>query len=513
MDVTLLLEGTYPFVRGGVSSWVHQIVSGLGEYRFGLVFLGGRKEDYQGIQYKIPDNVAYLKTHYLMDFAPRRKPRRRKGNRRAFEHAEALHDVFRDPGPQDSAELVRQVMSDLGQRGGIPMEDFLHSEAAWDQVARAYQKFCTDPSFVDYFWTVRNMHAPLFPLADMARTLPPTRMVHSVSTGYAGLLAAMIHQTRDIPFVLTEHGIYTKERKIDLAQATWIKEPDHTMGGSLTDDVSYIRRLWIRFFEQLGRLAYDAATPIVSLYEGNRQRQIDDGAPAERTRVIPNGIDMVRYEAALARREADPPPVAALVGRVVPIKDVKTFIRSMRTVCDRLPDAQGWIIGPEDEAPEYVQECRSLVQNLGLEGRVRFRGFQKIPEIMDQIGVLVLSSISEALPLVILEGFAGGVPTVATDVGACRELIEGAAEADRALGSAGAITPIADPQATGGAIIALLSNGERWRAAQAAGLERARRYYREELMYSAYRDIYATAMDAEPATAAVPATTPAAQER
>lgn len=41
-DIALLLEGTYPFIRGGgVSSWVHQMISGLPEYRFALVFLGG----------------------------------------------------------------------------------------------------------------------------------------------------------------------------------------------------------------------------------------------------------------------------------------------------------------------------------------------------------------------------------------------------------------------------------------------------------------------------------------
>ena len=40
-DVTLLLEGTYPYVSGGVSSWVHQIIRGLPEIKFSLVFLGG----------------------------------------------------------------------------------------------------------------------------------------------------------------------------------------------------------------------------------------------------------------------------------------------------------------------------------------------------------------------------------------------------------------------------------------------------------------------------------------
>ncbi len=103
-------------------------------------------------------------------------------------------------------------------------------------------------------------------------------MVHSISTGYAGFLATLLKHKRDIPFILTEHGIYTKERKIDLAQADWIEDPREAFGSSLDADVSYVRRLWIRFFEGIGRVAYDAADPIISLYEGNRLRQIQDGA-------------------------------------------------------------------------------------------------------------------------------------------------------------------------------------------------------------------------------------------
>ncbi|MDX1799793.1 MAG: DUF3492 domain-containing protein, partial [Marinobacter sp.] len=54
IDVTLLLEGTYPYIKGGVSSWVHQIVSGLPELRFAVIFLGSRREDYGPRQYDLP---------------------------------------------------------------------------------------------------------------------------------------------------------------------------------------------------------------------------------------------------------------------------------------------------------------------------------------------------------------------------------------------------------------------------------------------------------------------------
>ena len=59
-DILLLLEGTYPYVRGGVSSWVHQIIEGLPHYNFELVFLGGAPEHYGEIQYQLPDNVTKL---------------------------------------------------------------------------------------------------------------------------------------------------------------------------------------------------------------------------------------------------------------------------------------------------------------------------------------------------------------------------------------------------------------------------------------------------------------------
>src|SRR5262249_2534881 len=153
-----------------------------------------------------------------------------------------------------------------------------------------------------------------------------------------------------------------------------------------------------------------------------------------RTRNIPNGINLPAFAALRALRPAQAPPVLCLIGRVVPIKDVKTFVRAMRTVVNRLPEAEGWIAGPEDEDPAYAAECRSLVDGLGLAGKVKFLGFQKLPELLPKIGLVVLSSISEALPLVLLEGYAAGVPAVSTDVGSCRQLVHGLDDEDRALG-------------------------------------------------------------------------------
>jgi glycosyltransferase involved in cell wall biosynthesis len=332
------------------------------------------------------------------------------------------------------------------------------------------------------------MHMPLFTLAEIARGAPRARVFHSISTGYAGLLGAFLAALRSRPLILSEHGIYTKERTIDLAQAEWISEraPSSAMG--------YIRALWIRFFEGMGKLTYQIADPIVSLYEGNRRRQIADGAPAERAMIVPNGVPLARFAPALARRPDSVPHTVGFIGRLVPIKDIKTFIRAMGAVCAAIPDAEGWLIGSAEEDPRYARECAALVDSLGLANRVKFLGFQDVTEILPQLGVLMLTSISEALPLVLLEGFAAGVPAVTTDVGACRELIEGRLPEDRALGAAGAVVSIADSEASGRAVVELLTDERRWRAAQSAAVSRVRRFYTEPIMLDAYRAIYRDAL-------------------
>jgi glycosyltransferase involved in cell wall biosynthesis len=490
-DIGMLLEGTYPYVSGGVSSWVHQVIRAFPQYRFALVFIGSRREDYGDMRYELPPNVVHLETHYIHGEQARPLVREMEGTPGSYEVVHALHEGFRTRAPSLSGLLNRFM--DARGTDGLDESSFLYSRSAWRYITEQYRSRSTDPSFIDYFWTVRMMHMPIWTLARVADTLPAVRAYHTVSTGYAGFLGAMLKRRYGRPLILSEHGIYTKERKIDLFQSEWIKDNRDVMVREPAE-IGYLKQLWIRFFESLGRLCYDAADPIVALYEANRLRQVEDGAEPARTRNVPNGIDVARFLPARAARPAAPPPVLCLVGRVVPIKDVKTFVRAMRIVVNRLPDAQGWIAGPTEEDQTYVEECGNLVASLGLGRSVKFLGFQKMEELLPRIGVMVLSSISEGLPLVILESYAGGVPVVATEVGSCRQLIQGLDAEDRALGASGRVVGIADPEALAAAAIALLSNPDEWRSAQEAGIRRVERYYSQELMIGCYREIYEKAL-------------------
>ncbi|MDQ3201361.1 MAG: GT4 family glycosyltransferase PelF [Pseudomonadota bacterium] len=492
-DICLLLEGTWPYVRGGVSSWIHQMILGLPELTFSVAFIGGQRSAYGERRYEVPANVVHIEEMFIESAV---HPTHTIGTPREADKQQ-LADLYRFLHHPESPEpeLGERLLDRIAQ-GDMTLDDVLRSRASWEALSEGYNQHCADPSFVNYFWTLRTMQSPLLMLAEASRKMPRARVLHSISTGYAGLLGCILKKRWNCTYLLSEHGIYTKERKIDLAQASWIAESSgQALNRSLDAGSGYIRTLWVRFFERIGQLTYNSADNIISLYDGNRQRQIKDGAEPSRTQVIPNGIDLPQWTSALQAREPGIAPVVGLIGRVVPIKDVKTFLRAMRGVISAMPQAEGWIVGPEEEDPEYVSECRSLMASLGLEGKVHFLGFQRIQEILPKLGLMVLTSISEAQPLVILEAWAAGTPVVSSDVGSCRELIEGGSAEDRDLGVAGKVVAIADPQATSAAILELLRSPQRWQAAQASGLLRVTRYYTEALMLQRYRDLYKAAME------------------
>ena len=75
-------------------------------------------------------------------------------------------------------------------------------------------------SFLHFFWAWRALFGGL--VATLSFPLPPARVYHTVSTGYAGLLAARATVETGRPAIITEHGIYTNERRIEILQADWI---------------------------------------------------------------------------------------------------------------------------------------------------------------------------------------------------------------------------------------------------------------------------------------------------
>ena len=131
-----------------------------------------------------------------------------------------------------------------------------------------------------------------------------------------------------------------------------------------------------------------------------------------------------------------------------------------------------------------------MVADLDLAHHVRFTGSVNVLEYFPQIHVNVLTSVSESQPMAILEAGAASVPTVSTDVGGCREILEGRRDEEPKLGEGGLLTDIVSPEQTADAITALLRDGERRERMGRTMAERVRRYYDLAMVDSVYSAIY-----------------------
>ncbi|MFH0920447.1 MAG: GT4 family glycosyltransferase PelF [Fibrobacterota bacterium] len=487
VDVCLIVEGTYPYVTGGVSAWVHQLIGSLHNLRFAVLHLSATADTLREFQYKFPPNVTYFQEIFLQDARPEALPDYKKFPGHWKDDLIAMHQRLAGGDARALEPAVNRFHS--GHGPGLSLEEMLYSKPSWEMVERFYKEKAGDLSFLDYFWTWRFTHLPLFSI--LQQRLPDARVYHAVSTGYAGLCGALAKMRTGAPFMLTEHGIYTRERRLEIEEAEWIYRDE---GGAITEERrQYFRDWWIRMFATLGRVAYQAADPIVTLCESNRAVQVAEGADPHRTRIIPNGIfpELFRdAQAAFTARDPGRPFTIGFAGRVVSIKDMKTLLRAIKIVRSAEPGVQALILGPLDEEPDYTRECQELCDILDIAPAVRFLGPVDLQRYYPQMDCLVLTSISEGQPLVILEAGCVGLPVVATDVGACRELLQGVSAEDRALGESGLVTPIANPEATAAALLRLARDPALRQRLGETGQRRVTTHYRQQDLLAEYNTLY-----------------------
>ncbi len=480
-DVCIILEGSYPFVSGGVSSWTHELIKAQSHLSFHLVFLVAPDADLTH-RYKLPDNVTGT-TQITLQRIPKGDLHLSGEKQLLARLEEPLLRLVSEGGLEDLDE-VRAILSP--HMGRIGANILLDSRYAWEMLVRMYNVTHPETSFLDYFWSWRALFGGIYSV--LLAEMPKARIYHSPSTGYAGLFAARAGLETGRPVLLTEHGIYTNERRIEIAMANWFYEMEE-------DSLSVHRlprqlgEMWVRAFTSYSRCCYSAADKIITLFEGNQAFQLMDGAQREKMVVIPNGVDVEHY-AAIPREPGPRPPTIALIGRVVQIKDVKTFIRACAVLQESLPDLQALIMGSTDEEETYFQECRQMVEHMGLEKIITFTGQVRLEDYLGRVDVLVLTSISEGQPLVILEAGAAGIPVVATNVGACQEILLSDHHDANPPPPGGTITPLSNPAATAQAVERLLTDPFWYQQCSDGIRERIRRYYNKADFDQTYRELY-----------------------
>ncbi len=484
-DVCLIVEGTYPFVRGGVSSWVHNLLIGMPDLRFAILLVSATRTERKPA-YELPSNVVRFVEVFIHEAVVHTDPT--PGRRKQKRFWEAVREFHICPHAASQVRPFRELLTGLTDPD-LRVEntaDVLFSRRAWDYMVERYESRCPESSFIDFVWTWRAIHTPLLQLLNAE--IPLARVYHLVSTGYAGLLGVLARYRHHRPTLLTEHGIYVRERMIDIARADWIHEEAAGAGG--TRRMGVLKELWTRFFMRVGQLTYAHCDEVLTLFGGNRDLQVELGCPKEKLRVVPNGVNVELFRQVRKRaRPEDGIRRIGLVGRVVPIKDIKTFVKACAIISRAEPETEFYVCGPIDEEPEYYSDCLRLKDALGLD-TLYFTGTIDVREYFPKLDVFVLTSISEGQPLTVLEAACAGVPTVATDVGACRELVEGYTQEDRALGRSGLITRVGDPEATAKAVLELLGNEKLRQHMIRSGVERVERYYRQEEVVRTYQALY-----------------------
>ena len=496
-DICLVLEGTYPYVFGGVSTWVHQLLTMFPEWKFALFYLGAQKNPGDKPKYDLPANVTVLEEVYLFDQATEKPSAFAGRSHRTWKpFYETVRKLALRPlsGDRLDLDLIATIFDHITAHKGLDFNTFWNSTETWEVVQELYLRHAGDDSFLDFFWTTRFLIQPLWKLARAMERAPVAKLYHTACTGYAGIAASLISARHGRPLLLTEHGIYLRERIADICRSPWI--PDQMVRRpNLDEPLGALRRLWIRFFELAGHLCYHQSSAIVSLFGKNARAQEHFGADPARITIIPNGIKTEQFKACKElrdqrRRNHPDSKVVGFLGRVVSIKDIKTLLRTARKVCDQLPDATFLVAGPPDEEPSYYAECLELQQQLNLKSSVTFVGPAVRNDFLPTIDVMILTSISEGLPFVLIESLAAGVPVVSTDVGACSEILLGRPDESPPFGQAGLVAEVGNSDTLARHVVDLLSSPARLEQMTASGLQRAERWYHENAIKDAYRKLY-----------------------
>lgn len=481
-DICLIVEGCYPHILGGVSSWVDWLMRNLPHYTFSIVSIVSGEEP-RASKYAFPHNVVRFVELDLK--GPRRKRFRRPFTTKSEtveKLSEILERLLTKGSFHDLADLI-DALDDLPRRA--THQDLTQSDFAWGLVSSMYKRLMPQSSFIDFFWAWQSLIGGLF--ATLTFPLPLAKTYHTISTGYAGLLAARASIETGGRTIITEHGIYTNERRIEILTADWIADTID-QGLSIEKSRLDLRDLWVMAFESYARTCYAACDTITTLYGDNQRIQLALGANADKLKVIPNGIDVDRFGS--IRPEPGNPPTMALVGRVVPIKDIKTFIASVDLVRRSIPGVRALVLGPLDEDPQYAAECQQMIEELDLQETLKLTGRVNVTEWLPKIHVMVLSSLSEAQPLTVLEAGAAGIPCVTTNVGSCREILEGAPGEQPSCGIGGIVADVVSPEQIAHGVIRLLRD-DQLREEMGSNLrERVCRFYSSERSRDAYQLLY-----------------------
>ncbi len=436
VDVAIVAESTYPFLKGGVSAVVHDIVTGNQDLTFGILHIAWDSASPQEDLYGMPPNVKWVRPIYLSmqehleDFV-RVKPGSDGMRAKAIAATVTrIFDAIEAVAAGDNSAMLRLYDDGMNPR--------TRTFSVWsllgtkELMAQARERLAgLGLPLVDTFWLLREFFSLSY--AILSEDVPMAKVYHAHTTGYAALLGAMAARQNGTKFLLTEHNLYVRDTVntlLDRSLALSLDQRDWR-----TMDVSPQQRAWMAWWIEMGKFCYPSAEVITYLYPSAITEAADLGSPVGKAMIVPNGMRIPDFDAAHAKRLAaleeilagDPTERTwrlAYIARVVPIKGLADLISTLELLVSRgVTNFHLDVLGPTDHTPDYYMLCREKARTLGVEDYLTFRGTLNVRDVLGDFDLLVLPSYNEGQPIVVLEAMTAGVPIVGTNVGGMAQLI------------------------------------------------------------------------------------------
>jgi polysaccharide biosynthesis protein PelF len=462
MKVALTAEGTYPHQYGGVSVWCDQLIRGMPGRVFEVLPVVATGSE--PMRWALPRNVSSVRSIPLWGPASALPSAHRRS--RAEPPVEELLRVLLLPPAQaqDRFVSVLRALFDYAQAGNLSRA--LASERSVRLLSQMWRgrlpgPYDAAPTLDDAATMLHLLEHALRPLA-----YPPAEadVAHAVTNGLGALPALTSHWAHGTPIVVTEHGIYMREQYLHSRTLPY-RWP--------------VRSLYLRFLRRLCATGYGEAELITPSNVFNVRWEQQLGADLTKVRTIYNGVAPDDFPA--IDDEPDVPTIS-WAGRIDPVKDVETLVRSFALVRKAMPEARLRIFGsPPGGDQTYLERCKALAADLGLNGSVAFEG--RVGDIREAYAaghVVALCSISEGFPFTVIEAMTCGRPCVVTDVGGVPE----------AIGDTGLVVPPRNPEALAQGLLTLLGDGDMRRELGAAARIRALALFTVDRAVSAFGEIY-----------------------
>jgi glycosyltransferase involved in cell wall biosynthesis len=477
LRIAIVSEGCYPFHPGGVSLWCHQLIQGMPENSFTVVAL--TVDGTEQSTWPAPGNLTEAVNIPLWGQRPR--PRRRPPASFTGPYESLLRSMFGPLTQEHETACADEFVASLrglyeyaqvGDLAGAMVQN-----DSIDRLRRAWHQAGLDsgrPGSVGPL-TLRDAFASAERVEHMLRPLsrPPvrTQVCHLAMNGLSALVGLTSKWAYGTPIVLSEHGVYLRERYLSLAAE---------------DAPRAVKGISTRFSRRLVVGAYQNADILAPHSTYNRRWQLYSGADPARMRTMYNGVNPADFPAAEGEPED---PTIVFVGRIDPLKDLHTLIRAFAIVRERIPNARLRMFGPVSSANErYHASCEQLITELGLSGAAVFEGAIARQTDAYEAGHLVaLTSVSEGFPFTVVESMSMGRPPVCTNVGGVSE----------AVGKdVGFVVPPRDHAAVADACIRLLEDADLRHSCGARARERVLERFTLSQWTNAYREIYAALVPA-----------------